>query len=142
MRIFRLTALTILAILMSSLAAEAATCLASNVRGKVWHTFVTFAGGWSRCTVQVSATTNAVVPRTGGCRTYDESIGGSPRTFNIIAGGTLNVRNTDCLVTGTIKTSLGTHTIVEARLDPGKTVIAGVGRDDNGDAWTFTAIRK
>ena len=138
MKVLRLTALTIVAVFTSTIAAQAASCVAGDVRGRTWYAYVNYAGGWTRCIVQVLST-GAVAARANGCRSYDESTG-TFTTFDVTAGGSLGV-NSACLVTGQIKTDAGTHTVTEARLDPGKTVLVGAGRDGNGDAWTFSAVR-
>jgi hypothetical protein len=139
MKIVRLTALVIVAVLTWTVASEAASCLASDVRGHTWYTYVKWTGGWTRCTIRVTST-GAIAAATGACRLYDEDTA-TFTTLDLVSGGSITVNTTTCLVTGVIKTSLGTHTIVEGRVDPGKTLIVGAGRDGNADAWTFSAVR-
>jgi hypothetical protein len=101
-----------------------------------WFAYIGFTDGWSRCTVNVGSD-GAV---TGGtCSSYEFGVGTETES---VTAGSLAI-TTGCVVTGFIRTNLsGRHTLTHAALDKGKSVLIGVGKDTNGEAWQFSAVKR
>ena len=139
MRTLRFIALTILAVLMLTAVADAA-CLVTDLNNTTWNVYVSASHAWTRCIVTIGPT--GVVANGTACRHYDENT----HLFSneTVVGGNVLAVNTSCLmVSRFLRTNVsGVHSITEATLDRAKNVLAGYGKDANGDGWSFTAVRK
>ena len=137
MTMLRSAALAIVAVLTFTAVVEAA-CLTTDLNNTTWYAYITYHGGWTRCIVKIDSA-GAVISGTA-CKTYDANDGASTDT---VTGGTLAVRTSCLVVNGKVITAnTGTHTITEAMLDRGKSVLVGVGRDTATEPWQFSAVKK
>lgn len=137
MTMLRTIALAIVGVLTFSAVVEAA-CATTDLNNTTWFAYITYHGGWTRCILRIDDT-GSVVAGTA-CKVYDGTTGASTDT---VTGGTLAVR-TSCLVVGgkVFTQNAGTHTITEAMLDRGKTMLVGVGKDSPSEPWAFSAVKK
>lgn len=125
------SALTFLALATAS--AQAA-CTQADGAG-IWRAFTTGEKDsdiwWLRCTIRVNASgavgTTSFCIRQNGIKAFS-------------TGGNLTVASS-CVVTGSFTIGGFVENIVDAQLSRDKTVMIGVGRDDDG-FFTFTALKK
>jgi len=137
MTMLRSAALAVVAVLTFTAVVEAA-CLTTDLNNTTWYAYITYHGGWTRCVVKIDGI-GAVVSGTA-CKIYDETTGASTDT---VTGGSLAVRTSCLVLNGTVITeNTGKHTITEAMLDKGKTILIGVGKDTSTEAWAFSAVKK